>query len=131
MVSVRTSNPGTHGFTLIELMVTLAIVGLLISIVAPRYYPQVRKAEETVLRQNLALLRDAIDKHHGDTGKYPTSLDELAQKRYIRTVPIDPITQTAQSWVVVPPQDPKLGAVYDVKSGAKGVSRDGSEYEQW
>lgn len=120
-----------RGFTLIELMVTLAIVGLLLSIVAPRYYPSVKRAEETVLRQNLALLRDAIDKHHGDTGKYPSSLDELVQKRYIRAVPLDPITHSVQSWVIVPPQDVKLGAVYDVKSGAQGAARDGSEYGQW
>lgn len=119
------------GFTLIELMVTLAIIGLLISLVAPRYFPSVKRAEETVLKQNLALLRDAIDKHHADTGKYPASLEELVQKRYIRTLPLDPVTQSAQSWVVVPPQDSKLGAVYDVHSGAKGPARDGTEYEQW
>jgi general secretion pathway protein G len=119
------------GFTLIELMVTLAIIALLVAIVTPRYFPSVKRAEETVLRQNLALLRDAIDKHHADTGKYPASLDELVQKRYIRTMPLDPVTQSTQTWTVVAPQDPKLGAVYDVHSGAKGAARDGSEYERW
>lgn len=119
------------GFTLIELLVTLAIIGLLMSIVAPRYFPSVKRAEETVLKQNLALLRDAIDKHHADTGKYPGSLEELAQKRYIRAVPLDPVAQSASSWIVVPPQDLKTGAVYDVRSGAKGAARDGTDYEQW
>jgi general secretion pathway protein G len=119
------------GFTLIELMVTLAIIALLVAIVTPRYFPSVKRAEETVLRQNLALLRDAIDKHHADTGKYPASLDELVQKRYIRTMPLDPVTQSTATWTVVAPQDPKLGAVYDVHSGAKGPARDGSDYEQW
>jgi type II secretion system protein G len=119
------------GFTLIELMVTLAIIALLVAIVTPRYFPSVKRAEETVLRQNLALLRDAIDKHHADTGKYPASLDELVQKRYIRTMPLDPVTQSTATWTVVAPQDPKLGAVSDVHSGAKGPARDGSDYEQW
>lgn len=119
------------GFTLIELLVTLAIIGLLMSIVAPRYFPSVKRAEETVLKQNLALLRDAIDKHHADTGKYPDSLDELVQKRYVRGMPLDPVTQSATTWILVPPQDPKTGAVYDVRSGAKGTGRDGKAYEEW
>lgn len=120
-----------NGFTLIELLVTLAIIGLLMSIVAPRYFTSVGKAEETVLRQNLALLRDAIDKHHADTGRYPDSLEDLVKKRYVRSVPLDPVAQSAGVWVVVPPEDPKTGAVYDVKSGAPGNGRDGKPYEQW
>lgn len=120
-----------NGFTLIELLVTLAIIGLLMSIVAPRYFTSVGKAEETVLRQNLALLRDAIDKHHADTGKYPDSLEELVKKRYVRSVPLDPVAQSAATWIVVPPEDPKTGAVFDVKSGAQGNGRDGKPYEQW
>lgn len=119
------------GFTLIELLVTLAIIGLLMSIVAPRYFPSVKRAEETVLKQNLALLRDAIDKHRADTGKYPDSLEELVQKRYMRSMPLDPVTQSATTWIVVPPEDPKTGAVYDVHSGAKGTGRDGKAYEEW
>ena len=120
-----------NGFTLIELLVTLAIIGLLMSIVAPRYFTSVGKAEETVLRQNLALLRDAIDKHHADTGKYPDSLDDLVKKRYVRSVPLDPVAQSVTAWIVVSPEDPKTGAVYDVKSGAHGSGRDGKPYVQW
>jgi type II secretion system protein G len=119
------------GFTLIELLVTLAIIGLLMSIVAPRYFTSVGKAEEAVLRQNLALLRDAIDKHHADTGKYPDSLEDLVKKRYMRSLPLDPVAQSASAWVVVPPEDPKTGAVFDVRSGAGGSGRDGKPYEQW
>lgn len=121
----------SKGFTLIELLVTLAIIALLLSLVAPRYFPSVKRAEETVLKQNLALLRDAIDKHHADTGKYPNSLEELVDKRYIRQMPLDPVTQSAATWVIIPPQDPKAGAVYNVRSGAKGTARDGTEYEHW
>ena len=120
-----------NGFTLIELLVTLAIIGLLMSIVAPRYFTSVGKAEETVLRQNLALLRDAIDKHHADTGKYPESLEDLVKKRYVRSVPLDPVAQSATAWIVVPPEDPKTGVVYDLKSSAQGSGRDGKPFDQW
>jgi general secretion pathway protein G len=123
--------PRRRGFTLIELLVSLAIIALLMSIVAPRYLGSVARAEEAVLRQNLALLRDAIDKHHADTGKYPDSLDDLVRKRYVRSVPLDPVVQSANAWVVVAPEDPKTGAVYDVRSSAHGTGRDGKPYEQW
>ena len=120
-----------NGFTLIELLVTLAVIGLLMSIVAPRYFTSVTRAEETVLKQNLALLRDAIDKHYADTGKYPESLEELVKKRYVRSLPLDPVAQSATTWIVIPPEDPKTGLVYDVRSAAQGTGRDGKPYEQW
>lgn len=120
-----------NGFTLIELLVTLAIIGLLMSIVAPRYFTSVGKAEETVLRQNLALLHDAIDKHHADIGRYPDSLEDLVKRRYMRSVPLDPVAQSVTAWKVIAPEDPKTGAVYDVKSGAPGNGRDGKPYDQW
>jgi len=119
------------GFTLIELLVVLAIIALLLSIVTPRYFNTVGRAEEAVLKENLVLLRDAIDKHYADTGRYPGALDELVAKRYLRSVPADPITQSTLTWVVVPPSDPTKGAVYDVRSGAGGQGRDGRPYEQW
>lgn len=120
-----------RGFTLIELLVALAIIALLLSLVVPRYFGSLTRAEEAVLKENLALMRDAIDKHYADTGRYPSSLDELAAKKYFRAVPADPITQSPATWILVPPADPQLGAVYDVKSGAKGAGRDGKPYEQW
>ena len=119
------------GFTLIELLVALAIIALLLSLVVPRYFGSLTRADEAVLKENLYLMRDAIDKHFADTGRYPASLDELAAKKYIRAVPTDPFTQTQTTWVVVPPADPQLGAVYDVRSGAKSSARDGRPYEQW
>jgi general secretion pathway protein G len=120
-----------RGFTLIELLVALAIVALLLSIVVPRYLGSLGRAEESVLKENLHALRDAIDKHQADTGRYPASLDELVAKKYLRSIPTDPVTQSAATWLVVAPADPQLGAVYDVKSGAKGAGRDGKPYEQW
>jgi len=131
MVSKRKRVRARRGFTLIELLVALTIIALLLSIVTPRYFGAVHRAEENVLRENLHLLRDALDKHHADTGRYPGSLEELAAKRYLRAVPIDPVTQSAATWVLIAPADPQLGAVYDVRSGAKGAGRDGKPYGEW
>lgn len=119
------------GFTLIELLVALAIIALLLSVAVPRYMGTMSRAEEATLKESLAVMRDAIDKHYSDTGKYPVSLEELVAKRYLRSVPEDPMTQTAASWVVVAPADPQLGAVFNVKSGAVGAGRDGRPYGEW
>lgn len=120
-----------RGFTLIELLVALAIIALLLSLVVPRYFGGLTRAEEVVLRENLALVRDALDKHYADTGRYPASLEELVAKKYLRSLPTDPITQSQTTWVIVPPADPQRGAVYDVKSGAPGAGREGKPYAQW
>lgn len=126
----RDSGRGSPGFTLIELLVALAVIALLLSIVAPRYFGSVSKAEETVLKENLHLMRDALDKFYSDSGRYPDALDELVAKRYLRGIPDDPVTGSSATWVVLPPAGAKNG-VYDVKSGAKGAGRDGRPYEQW
>jgi general secretion pathway protein G len=120
-----------RGFTLIELLVVLSIIALLLSIAVPRYYGSLDKSKEAVLKENLFQLRDAIGKYHADKGKYPESLDALAADKYLRRVPLDPITDSAATWVVVPPADAQKGGVYDVKSGAQGKAIDGSEYSQW
>ncbi|HEX6705220.1 MAG TPA: prepilin-type N-terminal cleavage/methylation domain-containing protein [Albitalea sp.] len=120
----------SKGFTLIELLVVMAALGLLLSIAAPRYVEHVDRAREVVLRQNLAGLRDAIDKYHADRSRYPKDLDELVQQKYLRRVPLDPITDRSDSWVLVPPAG-QQGAVFDVRSGAMGQSRDGSSYAAW
>jgi general secretion pathway protein G len=111
------------GFTLVELMVALTVIALLLSVVVPEYIGRLRRAEEAVLQENLTVMRDALDKHYADAGRYPGSLDELVAKRYLRTIPKDPMTQSASTWVPVPPQDTRKGNVYDVKSGAKGYER--------
>jgi general secretion pathway protein G len=111
------------GFTLVELMVVLAVIALLLSVVVPDYIGKLRRAEEAVLQENLALMRDSLDKHYADTGRYPTSLEELVAKRYLRSIPKDPFTQSASTWVPVPPQDTRKGNVWDVKSAAKGYER--------
>jgi general secretion pathway protein G len=122
---------GGQGFTLIELLVVLAIIALLLTIAVPRYYGSLDKSKEAVLKENLFQLRDAIGKYHADKGKYPESLESLAADKYLRKVPLDPITESSTTWLVVPPTDPQKGGVYDVKSGAPGKAIDGSEFSTW
>lgn len=118
------------GFTIIELLVVMAALGLLLAIVAPRYVNHVDQAREAVLRQNLAGLRDAIDKFYADRARYPADLQELVTERYLRQVPLDPVTDRTDSWVVVAPRG-RQGAVADVRSGAAGRAKDGSAYAAW
>lgn len=120
-----------RGFTLIELLVVLAIIGTLLSIAAPRYTGTTERAKEAVLRENLATLRDAIDKHYSDTGAYPLALSELVKQRYLRRVPLDPITVSEITWVVVPPPEGKRGAIFDVRSGSLDKARDGTRFNTW
>ena len=119
------------GFTLVELLVVMAIIALLLSLAVPRYFHSVEKSRETVLRDNLSLTRQALDKYYGDNGKYPDTLDMLVSKKYLRSLPLDPVTESSLTWVIVPPDVPEKGGVYDVKSGAPGKARDGSEYKDW
>jgi general secretion pathway protein G len=120
-----------RGFTLIELLVVLAIIATLLTIALPRYFSSVEKSKEVVLKENLYVTRDAIGKYYADKGKYPESLDALAGDKYLRKMPVDPITESAATWVIVPPEDSKKGAVYDVKSGAQGKATDGTLYSEW
>jgi general secretion pathway protein G len=120
------------GFTLIELIVVLTVLALLLTIAVPRYYSHIEHAKEATLKQDLSVMRDAIDKFHGDKGRYPDQLDELVSARYIRNIPVDPITESGTTWRIVPPTDTEAkGAVYDIKSGAEGKSADGSPYGEW
>jgi len=119
---------GKRGFTLIELLVVLAIIGGLVALAAPRYLHRVDLAKETVLASDLATMREAVDKFFGDTGRYPANLDELVARRYLRKIPPDPITERADSWVVIAPPAPDQGAVYDVRSGAAGTASDGRPF---
>jgi len=119
------------GFTLIELLVVMVIIATLLSLAAPRYIGNVDKAKEAVLRENLATLRDALDKHFADTGKYPAALDELVSRKYLRKIPVDPVTDSNQTWLVIAPEDAQLGSVFDVRSGSPARARDGTHYREW
>lgn len=119
------------GFTLIELLVVMVIIALLLSLAVPRYFHSVEKSKEAVLRENLALTRQALDKYYADNGKYPDALDILVSRKYLRSLPFDPITESSMTWNIVPPDVPEKGGVLDVKSGAPGKALDGSEYKEW
>jgi general secretion pathway protein G len=120
-----------NGFTLIELLVAMTIIALLLSIVTPRYFHNISKAEETVLKQDLALMRETLDKFNADTGRYPDSLEDLINKKYLRKTPVDPITQSSATWIIISPPATEKGAVYDIKSGAPGNAQDGTAYADW
>ena len=120
-----------RGFTLIELLVVLAVIATLLTLALPRYFGSVEKSKEAVLKENLFQMRDAISRYHADKGRYPESLDQLATDKYLRKVPVDPVTDSATTWMVVRPEDPQKTGVYDVKSGASGKASDGTEYAQW
>lgn len=125
-----------RGFTLIELLIVITIIMILAGIAVVQYRNSVQAADETVLRTNLFRMRDAIDQYYADKGKYPASLDALVSDRYLREVPIDPITRERTTWQTVPaepdPSNPSAGAgIYDVKSGAQGVGLDGKRYAAW
>lgn len=120
------------GFTLMELMVVMAIIASLLTLALPRYFHSVERSREAVLRQDLSIMRDAIDKFFADRGRYPATLEELAEQRYLRKVPPDPITDSTSTWIVIaPPEGQAQDGVYDVRSGAPGRSRDGEAYEEW
>jgi general secretion pathway protein G len=107
-----------RGFTLIELVIVMATIALLLTLAVPRYFQTIDNGKVNVQRQNIATIRDAIDKFYGDQARYPETLDELVRLKYLRAVPVDPLTH-ATDWVVLTPQDPALGGVFDVRSAAR------------
>jgi general secretion pathway protein G len=120
-----------HGFTLIELLVVLAVVGTLLMFAVPRYFSSLDRSKEAVLKENLYQMRDAIGKYHADTDKYPESLEALVADKYLRKIPLDPVTESAATWVIVPAEDLQTSGVFDVRSGAQGKSRDGTGFTTW
>ena len=107
-----------RGFTLIEMLVVMTLIALLLTLAVPHYFHSLDNGRLNVQRQNVATMRDAIDKFYGDLGRYPDTLDELVTKRYLRQIPLDPVSETP-NWVVIAPQDTTLGNVYDIQPPPK------------
>ena len=128
---VETKKARLTGFTLIELLLVLAVIATLLTIAVPRYWASLDRSKEAVLKENLYQMRDAIGKYYGDKGKYPESLEALASDKYLHRVPLDPITESATTWVLMPHPDPQKTGVYDVRSGAPGKALDGTEFATW
>jgi prepilin-type N-terminal cleavage/methylation domain-containing protein len=117
-----------NGFTLIEMLVVMAIIALLLTIGLPRYFGSLEKSRDTVLKENLSVLRATLDQFHADKGRFPDTLSELVQYKYLRDVPIDPIAESNQHWVLLPSHDVNELGIADVKSGAAGAAADGTPY---
>ena len=106
----------------------MAIIALLLSIAVPRYFGSLAKSKDVALRENLKVLRVTLDRFYADKGRYPEALEELVEQKYLRGVPIDPVTESARTWVLVPAPDSEKHGIVDVKSGAPGASIDGQSY---
>ena len=120
-----------RGFTLIELLVVLGIVALLLTLAVPRFFPSIDSTRETILAENLRNTRAIIDQFHADTGRYPDSLDQLVEKKYLRELPMDPIVESRDAWIVEPPPEDEQGAVANLRSSAPGNDRKGKPYAEW
>lgn len=122
---------GKKGFTLIELMIVMTIIGILVSIAQPNFQKAIIRAKETSLRKTLFVLRDVIDQYYADHGTYPETLETLVEEHYIRAVPEDPFTRSKTSWIVIPPEGSEESGVYDIHSGSDLVALNGTPYNEW
>jgi general secretion pathway protein G len=120
-----------RGFTLIELLVVMTIIGVLLTIAVPRYFRTVERSKETVLKHDLSVMRESIDKYYADLGQYPEALPALVEKHYIRGVPVDPFTKSAETWVLIQSDDPDHPGVRDLHSGSPDSGYDGSPFVSW
>jgi general secretion pathway protein G len=119
------------GFTLVELLVVLAIIAFLLSVAVPRYFGSLERSKETVLKENLFRMRESLDRYFSDNGRYPDRIDDLVARHYLRAAPVDPLTESATTWIVVAPKELDHGSVYDIRSGAPGNGRDGTAFRDW
>lgn len=126
----NSQNKNRQGFTFIELMVVMAVIATIIAIAMPRYFDGLQRTKETALKQNLKEMREAIDHYHADKGVYPATLQTMVAERYLRFIPDDPISETAETWQIIGTPD-NTNRVYDITSGAAGVDSNGVAYSSW
>ena len=119
------------GFTIIEMMTVIAVIGILTTIAAPSFQRSVIRAKEASLRNSLFVLRDVLDQYYADHGDYPESLEVLTQTKYIRKVPKDPFTRSEETWILIPPEGEGLSGIYDIHSGSNKISLYGTPYNEW
>jgi general secretion pathway protein G len=131
MVNMTPPMAHRRGFTLIELLIVLGIIALLLTLAVPRFFPSIDKARETILAENLRTTREIIGQYYSDTGRYPDSLEQLVEKKYLRALPVDPLTESTTTWTFVAPEDDTPGRLYDLHSGAPGNDRSGKPYADW
>ncbi len=129
-------NKGQKGFTLLELLVVVALIGILAALAIPQYKNNVRRSKEAVLKQDLHQFETLIDQYYADKGKYPAALDDLVTEGYLRRIPVDPITESDDTWVPVYADEDTLNpdeapGIYIVKSGSTETSLDGTPYSEW
>ncbi|MBI3398330.1 MAG: type II secretion system protein [Deltaproteobacteria bacterium] len=125
---------GNKGFTLIELLIVMSIIAILATIAQPSFKQAVVKAREAVLKEDLFVFRDVIDKYYSDKGKYPPTFDDLAKEGYIRGIPKDPFTNSTESWQIIYSGSEAEGeekGIYDVHSGSDLIALDGTPYNEW
>ena len=128
---MRKVHKNKKGFTLLEIMIVVSIVGILVTMALPNMQRYVIRARETSLRNSLFVFRDVIDQYYADHGKYPETLEKLVEEKYIRTIPKDPFTRSKNTWVIIPPPEGEGTGVYDVHSGSDLVGIDGTPYNEW
>ena len=121
----------SRGFTLVELLVVMVVIGMLLTLAVPRYFKSLEHSREAVLRQDITTLRESIDRFYGDTGKYPETLQSLVDKHYLRAIPVDPMSRAADTWVVLHAEDPEDTGIKDIHSGAQGNDSRGQPYASW
>ena len=126
---------GRKGYTLLELMIVVAIVGILVTLAIPMFQQSAMKAKEAALKQNLFTMRAVIDQFYADRGDYPESLESLVEEKYLRAIPVDPFTKSASTWNEIYEEqeegDDSPAGVYDVKSGSDGLALNGTPYKEW
>jgi len=123
---------GEGGFTMIEMMIVMTIIGILLTIAQPQFHNYTTRAREAVLKENLFTMRDVIDQYYADKGKYPDTFQDLVDNRYIRTIPVDPFTRSSETWVEVPPEaEAGEGGISDVHSGSDLIGLNGTPYNEW
>jgi general secretion pathway protein G len=133
---IRAGKKGESGFTLVELMIVMTIIGILAAIAIPSYIRSIQKAKEAVLREDLHTMRTAIDSYTVDKEKAPDSLDDLVQAGYLKSIPIDPMTSSSDTWITgqsdtMTDINETQGGMDDVHSGSEGTASDGTTYNTW